>query len=221
MLEANIPLERADESLIKWLNKYMTVLRESYVPRIAEEIHTNLKRAVENHNVVILCDETTDRMGRDTSTQCVYVGTAKELESANGTECPRTILSVMSENGIKYEHIAAIVSDYSIHWEVCELYESYFLRGYGTHSVLGAQASSWGIALPELNKCVHNAKQAFLNTPKRKHRYITFLNTKLPHGKKKALRFPITHHGKVEFVVPLSSVHFRILARFGRAFPGN
>ncbi|KAJ8885378.1 hypothetical protein PR048_011575, partial [Dryococelus australis] len=43
--------------------------------------------------------------------------------------------------------------------------------------------------LPELNKCVQNADQAFLNTRKRKHSYITFLSTKYPHGEKKALLF--------------------------------
>lgn len=182
------------------------VLREVYVPKIAKERCSELKKSLANQKVVIMCDETTDRKGRcifiillriltGTGEQRVFVGSVKELENANGTECSRAILSTVTENEIKYEDIVAVVSDSARYMTKCMESLAVIFCEHMVHiqcwaHKLNIVASLWSTALPELNVCVQNAKHAFLNTRKRKHRYISFLKEKYPDGRKKPTLFP-------------------------------
>lgn len=217
LLGANIPLEKADDDSVRtWLKKYVPgagdiptarVLRETYLPKIGEASCEQVKRAVENQKVVLLADETTDKMGRcifiifvrilttSASGERLFVGGVKELDCANGTECSRAILSVLANNDIKYENVVAVVSDSARYMAKCVNTLQVVLSENLVHvqcwaHKLNLVASLWSLNLSELNTFVSNVKHAFLNSRKRKHRYKSFLEEKYPENEKNVKLFP-------------------------------
>lgn len=178
-----------------------------YLPKLGTLKEDNIKKAVENKKVLFLCDETTDRVGRCmfvilirvlscSKEHSVYVGTVKELPSATGAECSRAILSTVSQYNIAYENVVGIVTDSAKYMTTCAT----ALKGIFSEDMVHIQcwahklnlvASLWSSTLVELNLCVQNAKHAFLNARKRKHKYITFLKQKYLSEEKKPLLFPM------------------------------
>ncbi|KAJ8894572.1 hypothetical protein PR048_007235 [Dryococelus australis] len=116
----------------------------------------------------------------------VFVGVIKKMENANGSERSRAILSVVAQQEIKYENVVAVVSDSACFTTKCmdslRLYfpKAWFVFSSEHTNLINIVASLWSVALPQLNSCVQNAKQAFLNTRKRKHRCVSFLKEKYP-----------------------------------------
>lgn len=164
------------------------------------------KRILKDQKVVLMCDETTDRMGRcvfivlirvltGNSEQRVFVGGVKELMNANGAECSRAILSVIAEYEIKYEDIVGVITDSARYMTKCVDSIRILFSGDMAHiqcwaHKLNIVASLWSSSLSELNTCVQNAKSAFVNTRKRKHRYYSFLSAKYPTDPGKPKLFP-------------------------------
>lgn len=140
--------------------------------------------------MVIMCDETTDRKGKCvfivllrlltcSVEQKVFVGAVKMLGNANAAECSRAVIGVIQEYGILYDNIVAFVSDSARYMTACAqtcnvLCPAMIHIQCWAHK-LNIIAGMWSSELRQLNTCVANAKLLFLNTRKRKHRYLSFL----------------------------------------------
>ncbi|XP_063244419.1 uncharacterized protein LOC134543361 [Bacillus rossius redtenbacheri] len=217
MLESNIPLEKADHPAMReWLNTHVegagdlpsaNTLRETYVPKIGQSNKEAVRHAVENKQIVFLCDETTDKVGRCifvvlirvlrcSSVPLMYVGGVKELTAATGSECSRAILSIVAELGIKFENVVGVITDSAKYMTTCVTSLKCVFSDGMVHVQCWAHklniiASLWSANLTELNMCVANAKHAFVNARKRKHRYMSFLKDKYPEDETKHVLFPL------------------------------
>lgn len=152
-----------------------------------------------------MCDETTDRNGRcvfvvllrilcPNEEQKMFVAGVKILQNANAKECSRVVMDVLTEYGVKYDSVIGIVTDSARYMtlcaQMCEILCPDLLHIQCWAHKLNLVANIWSNKLPELNNCIANAKMAFLNTRKRKHRYLSFLRERYPNEEKKCVLFP-------------------------------
>ncbi|KAJ8894447.1 hypothetical protein PR048_007101 [Dryococelus australis] len=99
------------------------------------------------------------------SEQRVFDGGVKELMNANGGECSRAILSVVTEHEIKYEDIVAVISDSASYITKCGDSVKILFSGDIVHILCWAHklnivTSLWSSSLSELKTCVQNVKSA-------------------------------------------------------------
>ncbi|XP_063234984.1 uncharacterized protein LOC134537934 [Bacillus rossius redtenbacheri] len=200
-VKANIPLQKLNHPAIReWLNEYVKgsgdlpqahTLRTTYLQSLKMEEEEKVKLAVKDQQVVVLCDETTNRRG-----ECVFVvlfkvllasgdskllvAGVKVLSNANSTECSRAVVETLIKYNVKYENVCAFVSDSAKYMNKCaELLkvlvgENMLYIQCWAHK-LNLVGNVWSTELTTLNECVVKAKMAFLNTRKRKHHYLDFL----------------------------------------------
>ncbi|CAG2057325.1 unnamed protein product [Timema podura] len=181
-------------------------IRSVWIPEVNKSQEDNIKNNVKNQQVAILCDETTDRKGqcvfvillktlRADSKQSLFVGAVKVLQNASATECSRALVDTITKYEIPYENVVCVVTDGARYMTKCVtslkvLLCDDFLHIQCWDHKLNLVQNYWSVELPELNECVAKAKAAFLNTRKRKHNYLAFLNEKYSKGEKSAKLFP-------------------------------
>ena len=116
------------------------------------------------------------------------------LEQANATECPRAVMGVIQEYGISYDNVVAFVSDSARYMtlcaEMCSVLCPTMVHVQCWAHKLNIVASILSYELQDLHTCVVNAKMIFLNTRKRKHRYLSFLKERYVGDETKATAFP-------------------------------
>lgn len=126
--------------------------------------------------------------------QEVFVGGVKILENANAKECYRAICDLLTKYAIHFDNVIALCTDSARYMTLCaetlKVPIPDFIHVQCWAYKLNLVASIWSSELSQLNKCVAHAKMAYLNTRKRKHRYLSFLKSKYPNEEKKAVLFP-------------------------------
>lgn len=182
-------------------------LRKTYLPKVREQEEAALKEIVKGKQVSILCDETTDRKGQcvflvlikllECSAQSqLYVGGVKILSNANATECARAIVEVINKLEIPFQQITSVVTDSARYMTKCVdslkvLFGDSLIHVQCWAHKMNLVSSIFQVELKELNNCVLNVKNAFLNTRKRKHLYQAFLKEKYEDGGEKDIKlFP-------------------------------
>lgn len=181
-------------------------LRSKYIPAIGRQHLVEVQDAVKEKPVVIMCDETTDRKGQcvfvvlirpliSTESPKTYVGGVKILENATAAECARAVLNVVVACSIDYSNVIAIVTDSARYMGACV--ES--LRVPFSENMVHMQcwahkfnilAGMWSDLMPKLNAFISESKILFLNTRKRKHRYMSFLKEKYSSDQSRCTLFP-------------------------------
>lgn len=168
-----------------------------------------MKEALNQKRVCILCDETTDRKGQcvfivlvkvlecgDSTVQKLFVGGVKVLQNANASECSQAIVSVIQKLNISWENIVSITSDSARYMSKCINTVRVLVSEELIHTQCWAHkvnlvANLWAAELTKLNECVSHTKHLFVNTRKRKHAYLTFLQAKHPDTPEKVKLFPM------------------------------
>ncbi|KAJ8876040.1 hypothetical protein PR048_023948, partial [Dryococelus australis] len=207
--KANIPLEKLENSALReWINEFthggcdaacVKTLREKYVPEIATEYVSSTIAALEGKTIHILCDETTDRVGHcvfvvilyppECTEEKLFVVSATYLDACNATSCSRAVSDAIKKYNISFDNILGFVSDSARSMTLCfetlkVVVGDHLLHvQYWAHT-LNLLGNSW-----TLNKVITVVKSAFLNTRKRKSRYLNYLEDKRA-GKKPAKLFP-------------------------------
>ncbi|XP_063225163.1 protein polybromo-1 isoform X3 [Bacillus rossius redtenbacheri] len=184
-------------------------LRETYVPKIQEAAEEQWIKSIEGQDIVILCDETTDKKGQcvfvvlfktlqASDSQILLVAGVKILENSNASECSRAILEVLTKFKVDHTRVVAVVCDSARYMTKCVHSLQVVLSSEG-RDVLHVQCWShklnliqniWPQSLPELNNFVSKTKTAFMNTRKRKHKYLCFLKQRYPEQEKPHVLFP-------------------------------
>ncbi|XP_063232447.1 uncharacterized protein LOC134536601 [Bacillus rossius redtenbacheri] len=218
-MEANIPLEKLGDPAIKnFVETFVPgggqlpcvkTLRETYVPKIQEAAEEQWIKSIEGQDIVILCDETTDKKGQcvfvvlfktlqASDSQILLVAGVKILENSNASECSRAILEVLTKFKVDHTRVVAVVCDSARYMTKCVHSLQVVLSSEG-RDVLHVQCWShklnliqniWPQSLPELNNFVSKTKTAFMNTRKRKHKYLCFLKQRYPEQEKPHVLFP-------------------------------
>lgn len=182
-------------------------LRQNYVPKAQEEYEAKVKEAVKNENLVIHCDETTDRKGqavfvmilktlpKDSSCPRLFVVGCKVLQNANSQECSQALVKMLTKFDINYSNVIGIATDSARYMGVCIK----TMQGLVSESLLHIQcwahkldniAKLFPKYLNKLNYCISNTKKAFRNTRKRKHKYLSYLQSKYDGSEKQTKLFP-------------------------------
>lgn len=167
------------------------------------------RESIKDQDIVILCDETTDKKGQcvfvvlmktlqSTDKQLLLVGGVKVLETANASECSRAVLEVLTKFKVEHTRVVAIVCDSARYMTKC-VNSLQVILSSEDKDVLHIQCWShklnliqniWPQSLPELNTFVSKTKTAFMNTRKRKYRYLCFLKEQYPNQEKPHVLFP-------------------------------
>lgn len=167
-------------------------LREKYTPKLAENHFNHVKEIVGDNALYILSDETTDRLGRCVfvilfrvfaktfETPKLVVASVNFLQKADATTCAQVITQCINMYGIQYHNIMGLISDSARYMTKCVTSLQVLFGEHVEHiqcwahklSIVGNVVSS---GLSEVNCAVVNVKSAFLNTRKRKHQYLKYL----------------------------------------------
>ena len=124
-----------------------------------------------------------------TAPNCMSGG-AKILSNANAIECGRAVMDVIMKLEISLTNVSCIVTDSAAYMKKCVdslkvlFGESLVYIQCWAHK-LNLVSNIFQIDLKELNECILQVKSAFLNTRKRKHEYLAFLQQKYSEGKRK------------------------------------
>lgn len=183
-------------------------MRKKYLPLLHQEKEESTSEKLKNQQVILHCDETTDRMGRavfivlfrtlpkgSSETPKLLVGGVVMLQNANSQECSQAIVEVLNRHKLEYKNIIGISTDGARYMKKCVQ----TLKGLISDNLLHIEcwahkldlvAGIWPKKLHRVNECVTKTKQAFLNTRKRKHKYIRFLQQKYGAGEKDIKLFP-------------------------------
>ncbi|KAJ8888877.1 hypothetical protein PR048_008371 [Dryococelus australis] len=153
------------------------------------EEEEKVKAIFKDQSVVVLCDETTNTKG-----ECVFVilfkivfgnsdpklvaASVKVLNSTNAIVCSRAVVETATKYDIKHDNVCVhsfptrLDTRTNLLVLVCNnlLYAQYW--AYKLHVVGNVRCSE----LTALNECEVKGKMAFLNTRKRKHHHLEFLN---------------------------------------------
>lgn len=153
--------------------------------------------------VDILCDETTDKLGRcvfiiifhvSDSEEKLFVASVTYLDACNATTCSRAVLEALGKYNIKYENVRVMVSDSARYMTLCFETLKVVIGDHVKHvqcwaHKLNLVGNSWVSEMPYLNQVVTAVKTSFLNTRKRKYKYFNHLEAKYGEGNKSKL-FP-------------------------------
>ncbi|XP_063227740.1 uncharacterized protein LOC134533894 [Bacillus rossius redtenbacheri] len=208
-VQANILLEKLDHpGLRSWMNEYIpgsgdlphsSTLRSTYLESLKVEEEEKIKELVKGQDIVLLCDETTNKKGQcvfvvlfkimsASSEQKLLVAGTKVLMNANSTECSRAIVDILVKFDVKYDNVISFTCDSAKYMTKC----ADLLRVLVSDKLLHIQCwahklclvgNIWVAQLSELNECVMKTKMFFLNSRKRKHHYLQFLTVSSIHPK--------------------------------------
>ena len=94
-------------------------LRRTYVPICGTEIKKEISKKVKNKPIVIVVDESSDKLGRcvfavlfktvlPANEQNVYLASCNFLNTANATTCSQTIVNTLKEYEISYSNVVGL-----------------------------------------------------------------------------------------------------------------
>ncbi|KAE8739559.1 hypothetical protein FOCC_FOCC014942 [Frankliniella occidentalis] len=141
-LNANIPLEKLDKTEFRqWLNKYVPgsgdlpnaqQLREKYIPLLKDDYDDILKSKLKGNKIIVLCDETTNRLGqavflvlfkilpsKENPTPNLFVASVKILQNTNADECSKAFLQTIQHFEVAHQDVVAIGSDSAAYMNLC------------------------------------------------------------------------------------------------------
>ncbi|XP_070506833.1 uncharacterized protein [Chironomus tepperi] len=200
-LDANIPLEKLDHpSVRQFFSKYIagsgclpmaTNLRTKVVPNIGQEQKNEIKAHLRNKSVVVVADETSDRLGRCVfavllrtieadRTQNCYLASVNFLDTANSTTCSQAIIDTLKDYDIGYSQVKGLVSDsaryMSASFNVLKILIGpdilhFQCWAHKINLIIGCFISDFN----ELNTVVSKIKSAFVHSRKMRSAYVTYL----------------------------------------------
>ena len=202
-VKANIPIEKLDQPAIRdWMKKYVrnsgelpsaNRVRQHYIPLLGDKKKEEIKHELKNNDIFVFCDETTDKNGNcifnillrpsvPNAETRTHLAASVVLDAANGANCANAILDTLQNYNIERDHVVAVVTDSARYMTKCVqtlqgLAESINRVQCWAHKINNI-GSVFEEEMEELNTAIVKVKNAFLNTRKRKSKYLEFLKHK-------------------------------------------